>query len=322
MSDGYLFVPLPEKVHRAPRPAAVHDRRVKGALSGVIDVVFRTEQAVHIGSGFKAMRGDGIVRLGMKIRGALGVPGASLKGVLRSRYEAVTRSCAGAAPKKGPVRSRSHGDVRSASFSATVRGMDVFQACGKHGLCAACALFGRMSQRSRVTVGDFVVDPVDAVAIEAMPEQFGPNAHHLGRYHIVERQPDKKEFEITALKGRKFAAGMGPVAPDAHMQDVEAIPADCLLRGSLRVFNLLPAELGGLLTVLGHSPKSALKIGAGKGHGFGRISLHELSFHLRDHAQARAPLELAGWRRAFEEWRDDRWQAGEDELVRIHQGDC
>lgn len=328
MSDGYFFVPLPERARRTERPQAVHDRRVEGALSGTIEVVLRAEQPVHVGSGFKALCDDGaVVRRGAEVRGRPGVPGSSLKGVIRSRYEAITLSCAGQAPnspKRGSVKSRSREDVKNTSFTSSIRNADVFRNCDDRFFCSACALFGRMSRRSRVTVTDFATEDGLSFSIKEMPEQFSPKAHHLGTFTIEETRPGEKEFRVNTLKGRKFGAGEGPVADGACWQRVEAIPAGALLRGQLRISNVLPEELGGLLVALGRCPKSALKIGAGKGHGFGRVAVHGLSFRLQDHARAviaADETEETVWKSAFEGCLD-RWASGEEALVRIHGGNC
>lgn len=318
MNDGYEFVGLPERVRRVRREAAVHDRRIVGALSGVLDVTFCTEQPVHVGSGFKVLRENDVVRGGARVRGAPGVPGSSLKGVIRSRYEAITSSCASQPPKAGSVRSSSYPDVHRVTYNGNVRNMDVFRTCEGDLLCAACSLFGRMSQRSRVAVTDFTAG--GAFVLESMAEQFGPNGHHLGDFKVIDGDRGKS-FEVSNLKGRKFAVGLGPVPERARWQLVETIPRGTLLRGSLRVFNLLPEELGGIITALGKLPTSALKIGAGKGYDFGRIVLREIVFRLHDHMRSTIVSDEPTWRRAFEDC-PDRLKAGEDELVRIHQGNC
>ncbi len=64
MSDGYLFVPLPDRVNRREHDAAVFDRHLLDALSGTINVRFICEQPVHIGAGFKRLHGPRIVRGG------------------------------------------------------------------------------------------------------------------------------------------------------------------------------------------------------------------------------------------------------------------
>lgn len=331
MSEGYRFVPLPDRVQRAERPQAVHDRRVEGALSGTIQVVLQAQQPVHVGSGFKGLRVvnnkddnqvvSKVVRRAAEVRGRPGIPGSSLRGVIRSRYEAITFSCAGPAPKAGKVRSQSYPGVEHASFTRQVRDMEVFRTCGARALCSACALFGLLSRRSRVTVADFAVEEGLGFAIDKMPEQFSPNAHHLGAFDIIESNSGKEEFQVSSLKGRKFAAGLGPIADNARRQQVEVIPAGARLRGELRVSNVLPEELGGLLVALGELPKSALKIGAGKGHGFGRMVVEEPVFRLHDHARAEVSTDETMWRNAFLSC-PDRWGSGEEALLRIHGKGC
>jgi CRISPR/Cas system CSM-associated protein Csm3 (group 7 of RAMP superfamily) len=324
--EGYEFAPLPERVHRAARPQAVHDRRIEGALSGVIEVVLRAEQPVHVGSGFKRLREDGkVVRRAAEVRGRPGIPGSSLKGVIRSRYEAITYSCAGPAPKGGKVRSQSYPDVKRASFQNQVRSLDVFDTrCDDVRSCAACALFGRMSQRSRVAVVDFAAEGGLEFSIDKMPEQFGPNAHHLGAFHLGKSNAGDNEFQIYSLRGRKFAAGQGPVATNARPQQIEVIPGGTRLRGQLRVSNVLPEELGGLLAALGELPSSALKVGAGKGQGFGRMVVEKLSSRLQDHMRAEtfdAQIANTSWREAFMKC-PDRWERGEQALISIHDRGC
>lgn len=322
MSDGYLFVRLPEQVNRRPHPAAVFHRRVSDALSGCIDLVFQCEQPVHIGSGFKSLKDRSIIRDAARIRGGPGLPGSSLKGALRSRYEAITYSCV-AAPQRGNVRSQTHPEIKRAEFSDKVRRQAIFlQECNRNQMCPSCALFGRMSQRSRITVTDFAAGEGTDFEIGSMPEQFSPNLHHLGDARIVRGEKGQDVFEVRALKGRKFALGRGPVADKAQHQRVEVIPRGSLLHGQLRFFNVLPTELGGLLTVLGADPPSALKIGAGKCHGFGRIRLKTATFHLSGQTETVNAAEEKRWREAFANTSEDRFADGEQELVRIHQGDC
>ncbi len=243
----------------------MHDRRIAGTFSGTIELTFRAEQPVHVGSGFKALRGKGIVRRAATVCGAPVVPGSSLKGVLRSRYEAITKSCAGQLPGDGRTRSQSHPDVQQAVFTSKVRRNPAFEdECTVAKACPACALFGLMSKRSRISVSDFMAD--EDLTIASIPAQFGPKAQHLGKCTVTENQ-GKKRFEVYELKGRKFACEQGPVAPDAKWQDVEAIPVGAFLRGTLRVLNLRPEELGGLLAAIGKEPASALRSAPARDNG-------------------------------------------------------
>lgn len=322
MNDGYEFVPFPKEVHRGPRKTAVLDRRVADTFSGTIDVTFVTRQPVHVGSGFKSLCDDGtIVRRGVLIEGGPGVPGASLKGVLRSRYEAITKSCALKAPRqKDGIRSSST-DIKHAYLTPGALKEAVFEPCSVGNMCAACALFGRMSQRSRMTVTDFVAE--GEFVGDEMRQQFSPNLHHLGKA-TPDTTDGKRQFAVSKLHGRKFAVGEGPTSQEAVMQHVETIAENSVLQGSLRLFNLGKEELGGLLAVLGKNPASCLKIGAGKGQRFGRIELKDLTWKLQDHA--RKPIEvnvarLDEWRKAFQD-SADYWDVGEKKLVEMHQAGC
>jgi hypothetical protein len=91
-----------------------------------------------------------------------------------------------------------------------------------------------------------------------------------------------------------------------------------VLTGQLRLLNATPAELGGLLAALGCDPASALKLGGGKAHSFGRALCHARCTLA---AAGAAPLDPTRWRQSFVE-SPDRWSKGEDQLVALHRGGC
>lgn len=323
MSDGYRFVSLPPAVRQERRPQAVWHERHKDTFAGELRVTLRAAQAVHVGSGHKRMDDGKVLRAAVRVGGGPGIPGSSLKGVLRSRYEAITRSCVPLAPKPGGWTGiRSSTGVRKARLSRHADGagyLDV-RCSPPHRLCAACALFGCMSLRGRVAVHDFACARDVAFASEPIHEQFGPNLHHVGDARRVSRdgggyghgdgggrardgrhaggagRPGGRSggggdrggddyFEVTSLDGRKFAVGMEPPPEgDRPMQWIEVIPAGSVLTGRIGVFNLTRAELGGLVVSLGYvAPLAALKVGGGKNRGFGRLWLTRLDCVLHDH---------------------------------------
>lgn len=328
MSDGYLFVPLPDHVNRRTHPEAVFDRQVDAALSGVATIEFLCEQPIHIGSGFKRMVGPRVVRSAVRIQDGLGLPGSSVKGMLRSRYEAITYSCTDA-PKDKVWDVRSSTGLRKARFRLGTLTLDALKACSfrEPKMCPACALFGRMSQRSRVTVTDFHAPAQGEFALFDLPEQFGPNIHHVGSAKIIvdEHSRDRSSnqmFEVSDLKGRKFALGEGRRVENAKPQPVEVIPEGTILQGQIRFMNVMPMELGGILAAIGKMPASKLKIGAGKCYGLGRMSLRTMKFALRGRSASTTDEQERAWRAAFEAAQSDRFPVGEDTLVRIHQGAC
>lgn len=315
MSDpGYDFVPLTPDVRRVARDEANWARRVPGTVAGHIDLTLTTEQPIHVGSGSKQARSPHVVLRGARIRGRPGIPGSSLKGVLRARYEAITRSCTSLFPGSSTMNIRSStGLKRARLLSSALRTAVLDGSCTEHRACPACALFGRMSLRSRVTVTDLACTGDMDFVLATLPDRFGPNLHHVGPARI---DAAGSAFEVHGLHGRKFHLGHGPAA--ATRQHVEAIPAGTVFIGRLGVFNLTPAELGGLLTALGCNPASALKLGGGKAHGFGRA---QCQARCTLAASGSAPLDPAQWRTAFVE-SPDRWDDGEARLVALHRGDC
>jgi hypothetical protein len=317
MNDpGYDFVSLVPDVRRVERDEARWNRRASGTLAGRIAITLTTEQPLHIGSGSKQARPPHVVLRGARIQGLPGIPGSSLKGVLRARYEAITRSCTTIlSPGSGIAKIRSSTtQIRRARLMAqAIRAAVLDDDCTERLACPACALFGRMSLRGRVTVTDLVAAGETPFGQAVLPERFGPNLHHIGPARI---DPSGSIFEVHGLHGRKFHRGHGPAA--AGRQHVETIPAGAVLTGQLRLFNVTPAELGGLLAALGCDPPSTLKLGGGKAHGLGRARC-DASSALR--AVDSAPLDPAQWRNAFLA-SPDRWADGENELVALHHGAC
>lgn len=329
MSTGYEFVPLPEDavaVRRAERANATHDRRLDGTLSGSVELELVLEQPVHVGSGHKGLTEEGVVRAMTRSGSLPAVPGATIKGTLRSRFEAVTRSCAGPPPRDGnraTAPSQSLGTDRAWADLGKVRRHPVFTRCTNPQLCLACSLMGYQegqdSLRGRLSASDFVPTDGTEVLLERMPPQFGPRPWHLGEARVA---PGGKHFVVTSLHGRKFACGRGPVADDAAWQLVEVLPAGTRLTGQIRLWNVTDAELGALLAALGLEPRSRVKLGAGKGHGFGRCLFGDRpGWKLRDHRLQPDQADAASWLSAFAS-SPDRWPDGEQALVRIHHAEC
>lgn len=343
--QGYDFVPLAPSVNRRVREEARLDRRMPGTLSGRMVLTLLTEQPLHIGEGSKELQAGGIVRRCARILGKPGIPGSSLKGLLRARYEAITLSCVGVTSLKGGISEK----IRSTSgvgFATIPRGVvdreatllscrDANQKAREAILCPACALFGyssneKNSLRGRISVLDLHLEE-GALAFHHIPEQFGPNLHHLGP---TKRTSGAKgeQFEVQSLDGRKFSLSNSSKRVNAPKPDprkagkesgirVEVIPANSRLRGELRFQNLLPEELGGLLCALGYRPSSALKLGAAKAHGLGRVRASVESCDLFDELRKPVPWNPDALRGRFEQWRD-RFAAGESALIQIHPRDC
>ncbi len=322
-ASGYDFVPLPDRVNRVDRGDHNRfDRRLEGLLFGAVTLSYTADRPVHVGSGYKAVHGRDVVRTAARSGETLVVPGSSMKGALRGRFEALTCSCTLFGPplggKQRKVRSRSYPHVSEAELTDGPKRLDVFRQCTARGLCPACALFGyqsgQQSARGRLSVGDFLSDR--GPEIERMSRQYSPRLHHLGQFSV-----SGGRFHVGSVNGRKFYIGRGPEAPKAKLL-VEVIPAGATLTGRLTLFNVQPAELAAILSAAGFVHNTAFKVGAGKGLGFGRLRPKEVSWDLRDHRRARIPHNPPAWREAFVASADYH-AAGEQKLVEMHsRGDC
>jgi CRISPR/Cas system CSM-associated protein Csm3 (group 7 of RAMP superfamily) len=331
--SAYDFVPLPNQVRRIRRDFARHDRRLPGCLFGRIQLEYTCTQPVHVGSGFKELRSGEVVRLGVSRNAMPVVPGASFKGALRARYEAITHSCILFSLEKGrgkpaKVQSRS-GKRRNPQIEQAILGhgaekqLNRARPCASHDqLCAACALFGcqtgREGLRSRISVSDLVSDR--HFERKSMPPQFSPNLHHLGPF-VDGNYKGRNVFVVDSLYGRKFAADELTAVPPTELLAVEVIPQDTKLTGELRLFNIGPAELGGLLCALGWEPRSWLKLGGGKGLGFGRIGVVDAAWtwDLRNDRGQPIERDTATYRKQFEA-SEDRYREGEEKLLSLHRG--
>ena len=283
---GYAFLPVADKVDRRERPQASHGRYREDSFSGTLGIAWLAEQPIHIGSGFKALVGDKqeIVRQTVRLGDVPCIPGSTLKGVLRARYEAITYSCV-VAPKleKTKVRSSSFPGAKARILPVAI-GPAPFSS-GKSCMCPTCSLFGRLDLRSRLIVTDALPDSL-ATERREIPAQFGPNLHHIGDFNL---NPRENVLDVHHLHGRKFAVGRDNRPPPGaysktnapFMQTLEVIPEGSHLRSEVRFLNLDLAELGGLCAALGIAPRSRLKVGGGKSHGLGRLYPEEVAPTLR-----------------------------------------
>jgi len=315
-TEGYGFVPLPGSVHRAARPHAVFDRRPAGTLSLVFEVTYRAVQPIHVGAGSWRLERTTAVRSAVRSGDRPVLPGSSLKGVLRARYEALTRSCAvmESGPKDKSLTSRLPSRTYPqyhVKFSPALRQHEVFTRCTKAQMCSACALFGMMSQRSRVAVHDMVAPAGMRFETVKLPVRYLPRPHHLGRYDV---DHDAKIINVKRLRGRKFY--VGDAAPPRYTEHAEAIPAGTLMSGRIVCTNVLLGELGGLLSALGFRPASQLKVGSAKAYRFGQFELAGIELvhgDMPDGLLERARAELKA--------SPDYHLEGEKRLLMLHRGE-
>lgn len=250
-----------------PRRASVpgHQALQPPGLSGWIDLMLVPRTPVQVASGSfevgKTRQGEEILIQGSSVeryteagtrRRRAVLPGASLKGALRSLVEAISPSCV--VVNAGATR-----------FAIP----DKLRRCARvEKLCPACRLFGmsgsgQENYLGQVSVEDGVLEDGGLVIVRT-PLLWAPARGQRGlpgRY-LAGRQ----------ARGRKFYYHSQPASgPDARI----AVRTGSRLRTRLHFENLTPGELGLLIAALGQHPGYPFfpKVGAAKPVGLGSVEV-------------------------------------------------
>jgi CRISPR/Cas system CSM-associated protein Csm3 (group 7 of RAMP superfamily) len=231
------YVPLADGPieRRHPGFRLGHDRFGPDLLLGWLEGDFVALSPVHVGTGGiertvhvqSALAAETPLLVPVARAGGVPVlPGATLKGALRSVVEAIAATC------------------------VSVRGRNTIvpipqQACRRRDeLCLGCRLFGAEGYQGRLRCGDARLAGGDTVLVRA------PSLHPL-RPNAGRMAPGRKFYH----HGR----------PTPGALPLEACPEGARFRWRLDFANLLPAELGLLLVALGQGdPPLWLKLGGFK----------------------------------------------------------
>ena len=256
----YQFVSFPPEqlVNQERRKAIGQDRLVEKSLTGWLELELLTITPLQVASGILDFdpKGQGIALAQQSLRGKTGrvavIPGASLKGALRSLAEALSPSCVSVAG----------GNVRSLLPKALLRCSDVQK------LCPACRIFGMSgkeeSYMGRISVTDGVV-PLEKLNVVSTPILRTP-ARGRGR-GLPPLYLDRGK-----LKGRKFYEHRKTAfGPEPRI----VIKENTTIQSFLYFSNLSEAELGLIIAALGNHPNHPfpIKIGAGKPIGMGSVEV-------------------------------------------------
>jgi CRISPR-associated protein Csm3 len=232
---GYAWLSvLPGPPRLAPWELAGHELWRSDRWTGRLRLRLRCLTAVHVGSGGYVLAPDGRLAFGLVRRaGRPVIPGSTIKGVVRSVAEAVSRSCGPAFPSCDPAR----------------------------GLCPSCLLFGVVHRgkvlRSRVRCGEW--------------EPEGDTAADLGFLGVPVPHNPRRPTSVGGGAGRKLylhsaEARRGPLL-------LEVFRPGCQLRGEIWFENLADDELRLLAFALGLDGTFRHKLGGAKASGLGSVEL-------------------------------------------------
>jgi len=246
----YAFVeiaPLSRDDRQFPKG---HERYHPGTASGRLEATLVVATPLHVSSGRMRMRKGQqppLVKELTRVNGQPCVPASTLKGVVRSVVEAITRSCVRI------TRARSNQLPRGAA-----------ECRDKGNLCLACRMFGALGFEGHVRFGDAVLRE-GSVGVTRMPALYAP------------RKRTRAYYAGNEVKGRKFYKHGQPVTK--ANTPVEVLTPESQLGVTIRFENLTPGEVGVLLTALGLGEQQlVLKFGGGKPACYGSavVSLNDL----------------------------------------------
>ncbi|MBX7223830.1 MAG: hypothetical protein K1Y36_28200 [Blastocatellia bacterium] len=297
----YDFVEFPQRVETVGTKGVerlYHDRSIPNTLTGKLKLEFTALSSITVGSGLLelagdvGLKGDEVVR-GIVMRdGKPIIPGASIKGAVRSNYELITLSTMASfgirvtEPYDAQDRERSKiprpvleeaGVNNSGKVEVILDGtMDHLRASTVKNpndlarLCPASALFGAMGYRGRLHFNDATVRemPPKTEPIKT-PGLNQPHLHRVG--FTLTRRPGANRLTVTDLFGRKVY--YNTEGEDTGNEPSNYLPKGTILETEITFLSLLPEELGGLLAALATDNEFLFRLGGGKPAGRGKVQV-------------------------------------------------
>jgi hypothetical protein len=251
----YKFVSFPSQKPNLQKPAG-HDKFDKNRLHGTLFLKLHVQTSLHISTGIVAPGIDVGSRISLiktmtqGVEKHLLIQGSSLKGCIRSVYEAITNSTLTI------ITSKYRDKIPQERLP-----------CRKNTeLCPASQVFGALDWQGLIEFND------------AKCESIGFNTGFMPSLYRPRPEPGSAYFDRWGkVAGRKFyyhtirAIEKGQNQGIAVQQAAQAYT----FTTQLQFKNLKPEELGTLLVVLGQDSKYpiALKIGGGKPIGMGTMTV-------------------------------------------------
>ncbi|NES70871.1 MAG: CRISPR-associated protein, partial [Okeania sp. SIO2D1] len=184
------------------------------------------------------------------------IQGSSLKGSIRSVYEAITNSSPGVINTNREYK----------NFYP-----ENYEPCkNKKSLCPASRVFGAMNWQGLIEFTDAKCEEVNSIG-------FMPSLHEP-KIEIKDKQPNPNYFDKNGkVIGRKFYYNTNRAVDEGKDKGipVQQAGSQYIFTTKLQFKNLKPEELGTLFIVLGLDSNYplALKVGAGKPVGFGTMTM-------------------------------------------------
>ncbi|WP_353930219.1 RAMP superfamily CRISPR-associated protein [Okeanomitos corallinicola TIOX110] len=254
-SKPYQFVSFPQERPNLKNPVG-HDKFDKNLLHGILFLTLKVKTSLHISTGVTSLGSDIAARVPLiktMVQGIdkhLLIQGSSLKGCIRSVYEAITNSTLAV------VTSRYRDKIPNERLPCK----------NKQELCPASQVFGALNWQGLIEFND------------AKCENIGFNTGFMPSLYRPRPEPGSAYFNTRGkVAGRKFYYHTIRAIEKGENQGtpVQQAAKEYTFTTQLQFKNLKPEELGTLFIILGQDANYpiALKIGGGKPIGMGTMTV-------------------------------------------------
>ncbi len=257
VSKPYELVSLPDVAPQRHAPVG-QERFRSDRISGKISLRLTVKTTAFVASGVVAMGSDisnqtrniPLIKTSVLRNQGLLIPGSSLKGVVRSIYEAITASC-----------------LCKTTVDRT-KIPDGYSECrNKNTLCPACQVFGAMGWQGLIRFPDAVTTERKS-SVGFIPSLYAPRSKRAAYY--LRGKVAGRKFYYHTIKAVDKGSQKGIAVQQAG--------SEFIFTTQLHFMNLTLAELGTLLIVLGQDKNNAiaLKVGGGKPIGMGTMVVENI----------------------------------------------
>ena len=251
----YELISFPKE--RPPKKApAGHHKYLGDRLHGTLFITLKVQTTLHVSTGVVVMGSDISSRVPLiktmvqNIDQKLSIQGSSLKGCIRSAYEAITNSTLAV------ITGRYKDKIPS----------DRLPCKNKQELCPASQVFGALDWQGLIEFSDAKCENT-GFATGFMPSLYRPRPDQRGAYFDARGNVAGRKFYYHTIRAIDKGQNQGIT--------VQQAAKEYTFKTQIQFKNLAPAELGTLLIVLGQDPKYAiaLKVGGGKPIGMGTMTV-------------------------------------------------
>lgn len=251
----YAFVSFPKEPPNLKRPAG-HHKYLSDCFHGTLFLTLKVQTPLHVSTGVVVMGSDignnRIPLIKTMVQDGeqkLSIQGSSLKGCIRSVYEAITNSTLA---------------VVTSYYKSQVP-TERLPCRNQEQLCPASRVFGALNWQGLLEFSDAKCES-SSFSTGFMPSLYRPRPDQGRAYFLAGKVAGRKFYYNTI---RAIDQGQNSGIP------VQQAGQEYTFTTELHFMNLQSEELGTLLIALGQDPKYpiALKVGAGKPIGMGTMTV-------------------------------------------------